>query len=238
MGHFFPHRPVEHRLPMRKVEFECHNLSPHIPITENFIGSQNVCVCVLWRLLSFLSLAQTGHIGTGENTSWCLCSITPSLFVCCCFTIATVFQLYHGGEMMYKKRRKKAWAYTFTNSRNFFNLPHHIGMVWEELAFDDAVSYTLWEIDCSTAKCYTRDWDPYPCPQGHLIPISNRLSHLPTLSFPVSSFPVLSILLKQGTERGKERSERGKWLDRQAYRQTYRQADRQTYMHTGINICR
>ena len=32
-------------------------------------------------------------------------------------------------------------SYTFTDS-GIFNLPHHTGMVWEELAFDYAVSYT------------------------------------------------------------------------------------------------
>ena len=38
---------------------------------------------------------------------------------------------------------EKAWAYIFT-TQGIFNLQHHIGMVWEELAFDGAVSYTQW----------------------------------------------------------------------------------------------
>ena len=31
---------------------------------------------------------------------------------------------------------------TLLSTQGIFNLSHHIGMVWEELAFDDAVSYT------------------------------------------------------------------------------------------------
>ena len=38
---------------------------------------------------------------------------------------------------------EKALAYTFTDSR-IFNLPHHICLVWQELAFDDDISYTQW----------------------------------------------------------------------------------------------
>ena len=30
----------------------------------------------------------------------------------------------------------------FLLTQEIFNPPHHIGMVWEELAFDDAVRYT------------------------------------------------------------------------------------------------
>ena len=44
--------------------------------------------------------------------------------------------LYHVWD-----EKEKARAYTFT-TQGIFNLPHHIGMVWQELAFDDAVSYT------------------------------------------------------------------------------------------------
>ena len=44
------------------------------------------------------------------------------------YAIATVFQLYHGNDMMYERE-------------GIFNLPHHIGMVWEEPAFDDVVAY-------------------------------------------------------------------------------------------------
>ena len=52
-------------------------------------------------------------------------------------------QLYHGGDMMYEMRCRKPEP-TPLPAQRFFNLPHHIGMVWAELAFDDAVSYTQW----------------------------------------------------------------------------------------------
>ena len=57
------------------------------------------------------------------------------------YTIATVFQLYPGSDMMYKMRRRKPGP-TLLLTQVIFNLPQYdIGMVWEELAFDDAVSY-------------------------------------------------------------------------------------------------
>ena len=37
--------------------------------------------------------------------------------------------------------KKKAQP-TLLLTQGIFNLPHHIGMVWEQLSFDDAVSYT------------------------------------------------------------------------------------------------
>ena len=41
---------------------------------------------------------------------------------------------------MYEMRRRKAEP-TLLATQGIFNLPHHVGTVWEELAFDDAVSY-------------------------------------------------------------------------------------------------
>ena len=90
-------------------------------------------------------------------------------FVCLLFyAISTVFQLYHGGDMMcdYEMRRRKP-KHTLLPIQGIFNLPHHIVMAWEELAFDDVVSYAQSTMDCSTTKCYT----PHP----------NRLSYLPIL---------------------------------------------------------
>ena len=40
---------------------------------------------------------------------------------------------------MYEMRRKAKLTVLLTPG--IFNLPLHIGIVWEELAFDDAVSY-------------------------------------------------------------------------------------------------
>ena len=59
------------------------------------------------------------------------------------YTIAKVFQLYLGSDMMSEKTRRKP-APILSPTQGIFNLPHHIVMVWEELAFDDAVSYTQW----------------------------------------------------------------------------------------------
>ena len=44
------------------------------------------------------------------------------------YTIATIFQLYHGGDMMYEMRRRKPEP-TLLPTRGIFNLIHHIGMV-------------------------------------------------------------------------------------------------------------
>ena len=58
------------------------------------------------------------------------------------YVIATVFQLLLDGDMIYEMRRWKREP-TLLLTQGIFNLPHNIGMVWEELAFDNAVSYTL-----------------------------------------------------------------------------------------------
>ena len=56
------------------------------------------------------------------------------------YAIVTVFQLYHGNDMMYEMRRRKPER-TLRLTQGLFNLPLHIGMEWQELVFDDAVSY-------------------------------------------------------------------------------------------------
>ena len=56
--------------------------------------------------------------------------------------MATVFQLYHG-DMIYGRKRKNPKP-TLLQTQEIFNLPHHIGMLWQKLAFDDAVSYSQW----------------------------------------------------------------------------------------------
>ena len=44
--------------------------------------------------------------------------------------------------MMYVMRRRKPEP-TLLPTQWIFNLPHHIGMVWEELAFDDAAQLNV-----------------------------------------------------------------------------------------------
>ena len=47
--------------------------------------------------------------------------------------------------MMYEMMRKPKPTLLPTLTQGIFNLPHHIGMVWQKLAFDDTVSYTQWQ---------------------------------------------------------------------------------------------
>ena len=66
-----------------------------------------------------------------------------NLFVCLLlfYAMARVFQLYHGSDMMSEMRRGKPTT-TLLRTHRIFNLPYSIGMAWEELAFDDTLSYT------------------------------------------------------------------------------------------------
>ena len=64
--------------------------------------------------------------------------------VCLFNAIATVFQLYHDGVLMYEMRRRKPES-TLLLTQELFNPRHHIG----------------------TDKCYSSDQDSDPCPQGH-----------------------------------------------------------------------
>ena len=57
------------------------------------------------------------------------------------YTIAMVFQLYQGTDMIHETKRKKPENILLA-TQGIFNLPYNIDMVWEELAFDDAGSYT------------------------------------------------------------------------------------------------
>ena len=57
----------------------------------------------------------------GRGGGMCVCLLF-------CYTIVTVFQLYHGGDMMYEMRKKKPKP-TLLLTRRIFNLPHYICMV-------------------------------------------------------------------------------------------------------------
>ena len=63
------------------------------------------------------------------------------LFVLLFIVIPTAFQLYHGGDMMDEMRMRMPKP-TLLTTQGIFNLSHHIGMVREQLAFDDIVSCT------------------------------------------------------------------------------------------------
>ena len=57
------------------------------------------------------------------------------------YVIATVFQLYLGSDMIDEMTRRTPEP-TLLPTKVIFNLLHHIGMVSEELVFDDTISYT------------------------------------------------------------------------------------------------
>ena len=56
------------------------------------------------------------------NTYICWYVVCLLLF----YAIATVFQIYHGGDMMYEMRKGKPDP-TLLLTQGIFNLPHHIG---------------------------------------------------------------------------------------------------------------
>ena len=60
------------------------------------------------------------------------------------YAIATVFQLNHSSDVIYAMRRRKPKP-TLLPTRGIFNFRYHVGVVWEKLVFDDAVSYTQQE---------------------------------------------------------------------------------------------
>ena len=62
------------------------------------------------------------------------------------YAIATVFHVYHDGDMIYEMRRKKPES-TLSQFKG---------------------SGSCGEMDCSTDKCYCSDQHSYPCAQGHL----------------------------------------------------------------------
>ena len=74
------------------------------------------------------------------GTCLVLSSLRRFVYVCLLllYTIAKVFQLYLGDDMMYEMRGKP--EPTLLPTQGIFSLPYHIGMVWEQLAFDDTIS--------------------------------------------------------------------------------------------------
>ena len=57
------------------------------------------------------------------------------------YATATVFCLYHDGDIMYEMGWRKPEP-TLSLTQRIFIFLQHIGMAQEELAFDDAVNYT------------------------------------------------------------------------------------------------
>ena len=59
------------------------------------------------------------------------------------YGIATVCQLYLGHDMMNEMTMRKPEP-TILLTQGIINIQHHIGMVLEELAFGNTVSYAQW----------------------------------------------------------------------------------------------
>ena len=83
--------------------------------------------------------------------------------------------------MVYEMRRIKPEP-TFLLTQQIFNVPRHIGMVWEELAFDDALSYTQrgnrlqQQLNAMVVMGFA------PLSLGSPTQCFNQLSYLPTLN--------------------------------------------------------
>ena len=75
------------------------------------------CLCIV----TFCIISGLGRYEAGLHG----CGTSP---VCLFCAIATVFQLYHGGDMMYEIRRRKPKP-TLLSTQEIFTLPCHIGMV-------------------------------------------------------------------------------------------------------------
>ena len=127
-----------------------------------------MCICTyLWRALFQNMISELGiGIATLARCEVVLHGCETSL-VCLVYALATVFQSCHGGDMRYEMRRRKPKP-TGLLTQWIFNLPFHIGMVWEELSFDDPVSYTKWGHGLQHSKCYGSEWDSWPVPHDHL----------------------------------------------------------------------
>jgi hypothetical protein len=68
-----------------------------------------------------------------------------------CLFYVTIFQSYRGSDVMRWGWNRKSKPRLLPTLR-MLNLPHQIDMVWEQLAFEKAVSLHSGEIECSKAS--------------------------------------------------------------------------------------
>ena len=121
------------------------NTSFWLSIIGNDDSSSSFVVNCWWMMSLIRARNVLWHTGHVRDCSWKVCWVQETiifqlmLLVCLLlfYAKATVFQLYHGSDMIYEMRRRKPEP-TLLPTQGFFNLPHHTGMVWEELGFDDA----------------------------------------------------------------------------------------------------
>ena len=81
---------------------------------------------MLFPALKLSSLSGTDHV---SNYPLNVASMHRILLFCLLlYTIATVLQLYHGGDMMDQMTSRKPKP-TILPTQGIFNLPYHVGMV-------------------------------------------------------------------------------------------------------------
>ena len=135
-------------------------------------------LCLYWITREYVILAsQPWRVTSTEcEGSMSLCSanrdaISPLseemhcvYWVFICFTSWQQYlrYIYHGGDAMYEMRRRKPKP-TRLPTQWIFNLPDHICMVWEELAFDDAVSYKpqWWKSKLAEMMAWGIEWSTF-----------------------------------------------------------------------------
>ena len=105
----------------------------------------------------------------------CLCvSSSVRSVICLFYAIATAFLSQNlGADMMYEVRRRKPKS-TLLATQGIFNLPHHVGTVLEELAFDDAVSYTQQGNKLQHSYILWQWQDSYPCRHTVAMVLTNQ----------------------------------------------------------------
>ena len=133
-------------LSVKTLEFPTFHWAPRLESWGKVMVGGLCCCVVALRILRGCTVCKAAAMATPLGllltSGLARCEVAlqgcGTIPVCFFFTIATVFQLYHGDARLYEMRRRKADP-TLLPTQGIFNLPHHIGMVW-----DDAVSYTQW----------------------------------------------------------------------------------------------
>ena len=112
--------------------------------TMGMVGWWNVGLLSGWPEV-WLAICLVGLLSGRPIDRLAMCPLDNSLvgLVCCCFMPQQQYFI-HIVAVMWCMR----WGWdrkpepTLLLTQGIFYLPHHIGMVWEELDFDNAVSYT------------------------------------------------------------------------------------------------
>ena len=115
--------------------------------SEHIYGYMELCCIDRYRIIkpacSYIYIHYKSSLNRPTVGQTLNGSFMEVVFVCLVlfYVIATVFQLYHGSDMIYEMRRRKP-EWTLLPTQEIFMLPPHICLAWGELTFDTAVSYT------------------------------------------------------------------------------------------------